>query len=128
MSTVAPFLVLNTGCEKATYWLANQMKRANLTLLRTFNSNDVRSSAAACPCPHHGANDCNCQVMIFLVYQKSQHAPVSLVVHGYDQYTLFYLVDSPQQRADPGLEAIIRTALVPTPALLFSHMDQMAAS
>lgn len=126
MSAAAPFLILNSDCDHATCWFANQMQDADLTLLRTFNSNDVHPDPGTdCLCPYHGTADCNCQILIFLVYQKGHVSPVTLIIHGYDHYTMFYLVDNPQQRADPGLEAAIRHALTPTPAHFFSQVSQM---
>lgn len=119
MSSGSPFLVLNSDCEHATQWLEAQMAGANLTLLRTFNSNDVGLAGLDCMCPHHGGPACNCRVMIYLVYRKSLPTPASLMVYSYDQYTLFYLVDTPHQRTDPGLDAQIRRVLIPQPALLF---------
>jgi hypothetical protein len=124
MNTATPFLVLNSDCGNSAKWLINQLASANLTVLRTFNSNDVRSTSTECLCPHHGTSQCNCQIMIFLVYQRGHASPVSLVVHGYDQFTLFYVVDTPQQRADPALESLIHNVLVPTPAQFFTQVDQ----
>jgi len=124
MNTAPPFLVLNSDCSNSAKWLIHQLASAKLTVLRTFNSNDVRSTGAECLCPHHGTSQCNCQIMIFLVYQRGHTSPVSLVVHGYDQYTLFYIVDTPQQHADPALENVIRNALIPSPAQFFTPLDQ----
>jgi hypothetical protein len=126
MSVTSPFLVLNCDCENATRWMVNQLTSTNLTVLRTFNSKDVRTTNADCLCPHHGTSQCNCQIMIYLVYKKGQSSPTSLMIHGYDQYTLFYLVDNPQQRIDPSLEAAIHNALIPDPAHLFIHVHEMA--
>jgi hypothetical protein len=46
-------------------------------------------------------------------YTSSDHQPVSVVAHGHNGQTWFSVVDTPQQRADPRLEAAIHLALVP---------------
>jgi hypothetical protein len=81
-----------------------------LQVLRTFELQLARLALTECPCPHHGTDQCDCQMVVLLVYgDRSQ--PVSLVAHSHDGKTWFSLVDTPQQRADPHLEATIRQAL-----------------
>jgi uncharacterized glyoxalase superfamily protein PhnB len=126
MNAVSPFLVIDSNCYDAVEWLKNQLANAHLTLLRTFDSNDVSVSHSECHCPHHGANACNCQVMVFMVYKKGHSSPLSLVVHGYDGSTLLYVVDTPQQRANPNIEASIRNALSPGYATLLPPVHAMA--
>jgi hypothetical protein len=49
---------------------------------------------------------------VLLVY-GGQTQLVSIVAHGHNGQTWFSMVDTPQQRADPHLEAAIRLALAP---------------
>jgi len=51
--------------------------------------------------------------MVVLLVYGSDRQPVSIVAHGHNGQTWFSVVDTPQQRADPRLEAAIRLALVP---------------
>jgi len=51
--------------------------------------------------------------MVVLLVYGSERQPVSILAHGYNGQTWFSVVDTPQQRADPRLEAAIRQALVP---------------
>jgi hypothetical protein len=51
--------------------------------------------------------------MVVLLVYASDRRPISLVAHGYNGQTWFSVVDTPQQRADPRLEAAIRRALTP---------------
>jgi hypothetical protein len=83
-----------------------------LRVFRTFDLQLVRRAQVNCPCPHHGTAQCNCQMVVLLVYDGRSEF-VSLVVHGHSGQTWFSIVDTPQQRADPRLEAAIRLALVP---------------
>jgi hypothetical protein len=79
-----------------------------LQVLRTFDLQLARLAHTEYPCPLHGTQQCDCQMVVLLVYAE-QYQPVSLVAHGYDGKTWLSLVDTPQQQADPRLEeAIIR--------------------
>jgi hypothetical protein len=51
--------------------------------------------------------------MVILLVYGNDRQPVSIVAHGHDGQTWISMVDTPQQRADPRLEANIRLALVP---------------
>ena len=115
MSDNPPFLVLEQPCAAAVEWASRQITGAGLQVVRTFDLNVARSqrsdAQASCPCPHHGTEQCDCQMVVLLVYGGDRQ-PLSLVAHGADQQTWFSVVDTPQQRADPGLEAAVRRALM----------------
>ncbi len=76
----------------------------------TFNFQTARSPQVDCTCPHHGTESCDCQMVVLLVYDGNR-APVSLLVHGNDDHTWFYMADSPIQRGDPELEATVRRVI-----------------
>jgi hypothetical protein len=81
-----------------------------LQVMRTFDLQSTRHDPAECRCPHHGTEQCNCQMVVLLVYGEN-YQPISLIAYSYDGKTWFSLVDTPQQRADPHLERTIRQAL-----------------
>lgn len=112
MSESYPFLILEQPCDEAIAWITHQVNGAGLQIMRTFDLQAARHEPADCPCPHHGTDQCDCQMVVLLVY-GDDHQPVSLVAHSHDGKTWFSLVDTPQQRADPRLEATIRQALAP---------------
>jgi len=112
MSDNTPFLVLDQSCDAAVDWLAGQVSRAGLSVMRTFDLQVARHDQELCPCPHHGTDQCNCQMVMLLVYQVDQ-GPITIMAHGYNGQTWFSVVDTPQQRADPHLEAIIRRLVAP---------------
>lgn len=107
-----PFLILEQPCDEAIAWITRQVNGAGLQIMRTFDLQAARHDPADCPCPHHGTDQCDCQMVVLLVY-GDDHQPVSLVAHSHDGKTWFSLVDTPQQRADPRLEATIRQTLAP---------------
>ena len=69
-------------------------------MLRTFDLQIARQAQTSCPCPHHGTDQCDCQLVVLLVYQDHRE-PLAIVAHGYEGQTWFSVVDTPQQRADP---------------------------
>lgn len=78
--------------------------------MTTFDFKIARSTQVEYTCPSHGTEACNCQMVIILVYNDNR-APVSLIIHGNDEHTWFYLDDSPSQRRDRELEMSIRRIL-----------------
>jgi len=116
MSDNSPFLILEQPCDAAIDWVVRQIGSAGLRVVRTFDLQVARCNQidahANCPCPHHGTDQCDCQMVVLLIYENDRQ-PLSIVAHGHDEQTWFSVVDTPQQRADPRLEANIRRALVP---------------
>ncbi|OGC77037.1 MAG: hypothetical protein A2Z27_03390 [candidate division Zixibacteria bacterium RBG_16_50_21] len=110
MSYSNPFLILEQPCNEAIAWVVDQVGGVGLQVVRTFDLQAARHDPADCPCPHHGTDQCDCQMVVLLVY-GDEYQPVSLIAHSYDGRTWFSLVDTPQQRADPHLERTIRQAL-----------------
>jgi hypothetical protein len=106
------FLSLEQPCNEAIAWAVSRVSGAGLQVLRTFDLQDARHTHIECPCPHHGTDSCDCQMVVLLVY-ADHYKPVSLVAHSYNSKTWFSLVDTPQQRADPSMVMTIRRALVP---------------
>jgi len=112
MSDNSPFLALEKTCDEAIEWFTEQVNDAGLQVVRTFDLQTARHANIDCPCPHHGTDQCDCQMVVFLVY-RTGHQPISIVAHSYDGQTRFSVVDNPQQHADPHLEATMRYALAP---------------
>jgi hypothetical protein len=115
MSDSAPFLYMEQRCDHAVDRVTRQLGTAGLQVVRTFDLQVARckqsGANASCPCPHHGTDQCDCQMVILLVYGKGRQ-PVSIVAHGYNGQTWFSVVDTPQQHADPSIEAAIRLAVI----------------
>lgn len=110
MSDNSPFLVLEMTCDDAINWFTEQVDHTGMQVVRTFDLQAARRENLNCPCPHHGTDQCDCQMVVLLVYRIG-HQPISVVAHGYDGQTWFSVVDNPQQRADPHLESAIQHAV-----------------
>ncbi len=110
MSDSYPFLMLEHPSDEAIAWVVSQVNGVGLQVMRTFDLQMARHDPPDCPCPHHGTDRCDCQMVVLLIFGED-YQPISLVAHCYDGRTWFSLVDTPQQRADPRLEKAIRQAL-----------------
>ena len=102
---------LQAPCEEAVAWVIQQLGKAGLGVVRTFDLKVARLLQPECPCPHHGTEKCDCQMIVLLIYADDR-GPVSFVAHGYEGKTWFSLVNTPQQHADSFLSRIIQQNLV----------------
>jgi len=118
MSDSSPFLILKQPCGEAIDWVVRKINAGGMTVIRTFDLQIARHDQPGCPCPHHGTVQCDCQMVVLLVYVNggqtpSERQPISIVAHGCENQTWFSMVDTSQQRVDRGLDAAIRRALTP---------------
>lgn len=127
MYQTTPLLNLSTGWQSAISWAIRRLKRAGLQAVRSFDLQVARSAHLDCSCPHHGTELCDCQMVVILVYDQ-QNPPATLVAHSHDRQTQFTLVDTPQQRLDPLLQAAIVDALVAGNFTPIDHETQLDAT
>ncbi|HEY5670541.1 MAG TPA: hypothetical protein VIS10_11125 [Anaerolineales bacterium] len=111
MIGASPFLILDKPCDHLVDWAVQKLTNAGLQVMPTFNLQAARLSHPDCPCPYHGTQACDCQMVVLLVY-TDEPQPASLVIHMHHGRALFYLVDTPQQRAGEHLIALIQGALL----------------
>lgn len=110
MNTLSPFLSLNESCDEALPWLKQRLAAAHLPVVQTFDLHDARHALEDCACPHHGTEQCDCQMIVLLVY-AGESGPATLILHGNDGQTWLSLVDRPGQPANTQTAAAIRQAL-----------------
>ena len=103
MSIATPLLVIEQPCEEVVGWANQQLADAGLQVLRTFDLQAARLAHDDCACPYHGSLQCDCQIVILLVYGEESQ-PASLVAHGRQGCTRISLVDIPEQRPNSHLE------------------------
>lgn len=107
---ISPFLSLNRPCNEALSWVKARLTRAGLRSIQTFDLHAARKGLRDCPCPNHGAEDCDCQIVILLVYGKAE-SPITLCLHGSGGQTWLSIADEPRSRADSKLLVGIKQAL-----------------
>lgn len=111
MYQTSEILTLQTDSQTAIEQSMRQLELAGLQVVRSFDLKVARAAHVGCTCPHHGTEQCDCQMVVLLVYGQDG-PPATLVVHGYDGQTEISLVDIPDQR--PGsllVEAIVQAVL-----------------
>jgi hypothetical protein len=90
-----------------------RLELAGLQVLRSFDLQVARAAHVGCTCPHHGTDQCDCQMVVLLVYGRDG-PPVTLVMHGHDGQTQLALVDTPEPRPAVHLVNAIVRAFLPT--------------
>jgi hypothetical protein len=110
MPATSPIVILRRPCDDAVAWAANRLEQSGLRPVRTFDLQAARLAHLDCPCPHHGTAQCNCQMVVLLVYQGN-NPPATMVVHGSDEISWCYLINTPQQPVGQSLEKNIQKVL-----------------
>jgi hypothetical protein len=121
-----PFLMLEQSCDDAVDWVIERVSFAGLSVMVTFDLQVARHTQTACPCPHHGTEHCDCQMVVLLIYRNGQQ-PLTMIAHGHSGQTWFSVVDTPQQRADPHLAAIIHHLLESAIPPVMNQVDHASA-
>jgi hypothetical protein len=107
---ISPFLSVNQSCDEALQWAEKQLQRANLRAVQTFDLHAARARLHDCPCPNHGTEQCDCQMVVLLVYGKSTE-PETLILHGSDGRTWISIAETPSQPAQTNAMIAIKNAL-----------------
>lgn len=107
---ISPFLSIYCPCDEALPKVSKQLKEAGLRTVQTFDLHSVMTGTHGCSCPNHGADECDCQIVVLLVYGPTA-APVTLLLHGNSKQTSISLADSMIQNPNPQLQIKIQKAL-----------------
>lgn len=110
MKTTSPFVVLRSPCDQVITWAAHRLEQAGFRTIQTFDLKTARLAHLDCPCPHHGMAQCSCQMVVLLVYHGAS-SPTTLIIHGNQEMSWCYLINSPQQPIDQPREKEIQAAL-----------------
>lgn len=108
--TTPSFLTVDLPCDMALQAAKKKLSQTGLRALQTFDLHTVRHTRQDCPCPNHCTAECDCQMVVLMVYGESPE-PAALILHGSDGQTRFSIADDPSQRADGKLIASIKQAL-----------------
>jgi hypothetical protein len=108
--TTPSFLTLDLPCDMALQVAKQKLSQAGLRALQTFDLHTARLALHECACPNHGTADCDCQMVILMIYGETAE-PATLILHGNDGKTWFSVADDPSQSADRKLIGSIKQAL-----------------
>lgn len=76
--------------------LIHKLDKAGLQVVRSFDLKAARAAQVNCTCPHHGTDQCDCQMVVLLVYDQD-NLPFTLLLHGHDGHTQIAFVDPIEQ-------------------------------
>lgn len=110
MSQITPLIKFSASHEDAISWVNQQLSVLGLVVRPSFDLQAAKSAHAGSTCPHHGSAQCDCQIVVLLVYGQ-QGAPITLVVHSQDGNTQLSLIEQPNNKKDGLLAGKIVHAL-----------------
>ena len=110
MNMLSPFLTLNCSCDEALQWSKQNLMHDGLHVMQTFDLHTARLALEDCSCPQHGTDQCDCQMVVLLVYDGAPE-PATLILHGNDGQTWLSIVETPGQRRNVKTTTTIKNAL-----------------
>jgi hypothetical protein len=108
LMSFSSFLIVERTCDDALQWANSQLLQAGLRTMQTFDLSAARAGAHDCCCPHHGTAQCDCQMVVLLVYGTDKE-PETLILHGSEGKTWLSLAHT--MRPAAGLANQIQSAL-----------------
>jgi len=113
-----PILEINTQCSTFVTSLKAALISAGLSVVQSFDLRSVRLMHKGCTCPHHGTDQCTCELVVLLVY-RSVGGPITLILDGRDGKTFVFVTENAGNSfRTPTMEAIstaIRDAVSTVP-------------
>jgi len=105
-----PPLSIDSPCDEALQWAKKQLSQAGLRSMQTFDLHTARLGLHDCSCPNHGTEECDCQMIVLLVYGEAAE-PATLTLHGNNGQAWISVTDNPLQQTDKKLITSIQRAL-----------------
>ncbi len=94
---------VSRGAAETLEALSAHLCAGGLRLARTFDLHAARLGGSACPCPHHGTGQCDCDYSVLLLYRPPDteaRLPGVIVAHYHDGVTWLDLLPLPWQDPD----------------------------
>lgn len=107
---ISPFLSTSHPCDQTLQRTIRQLSQVGLRPVQTFDLHTARTELHDCSCPNHGTEQCDCQMVVLLVYGKTVE-PVTLILHGNNGLTWFSIAESTRAGSDPNLPDQIKLVL-----------------
>ena len=110
MYQTTPLAILSGDFPAAIQSSVEKLTALGIQVLLSFDLQAARASHSNCTCPHHGTDQCNCQLVVLLLYQNDAE-PLTLIAHGHDGETELAYVDPPTHQPDQELINQVRMKL-----------------
>lgn len=109
-----PLVTLECTCGEAIQRTTRTMIDAGLRVVVSFDSRHIRLATDKEPCPYHGDSECDCQVVILLVYGSARE-PATVLAKEQDGSTAISLATAPGVRPSARFENKIRQLFASMP-------------
>ena len=110
MSQTKQLFTIPLECETAVAQIIERLKSDGLQVIRSFDLKTARMAHTECTCPHHGTEQCDCQMVVLLVYEGAGQ-PITMVAHDFEGNTHVSIEYSPSPESNRLLESAILQAL-----------------
>ena len=120
MSQIINLNTFATSYDGVFNWINQQLNKTGLVVKPSFDLQTAKSAHIDCSCPHHGTSNCDCQVVVLLVYSEDE-GPISLVVHSQDGYSYVSMMGVPSAIGDGTLAGKIFNRLKYPDELLYTE-------
>jgi len=107
----SPFLSVDRSCDETLKWSKEQLIQVGLRPIQTFDLHTARIGLHDCPCPNHGTDECDCQMVVLLVYGNTD-TPETLILHGNGETTWLSITNNIVSNATGSITERILTTLV----------------
>ncbi len=96
--------------EDAVALIETKMMDFGLKVTRSFDFQLSRDAHADCKCPHHGTEQCDCTVTIFIISAKDI-GTATLKIHSRDGWIQIEMVNPPDVHPAEDLVNVLRMAV-----------------
>ena len=110
MSQLVNLNIFAARHEAVIDWICQQLGKLDLVVKPSFDLQTAKFAHTDCTCPHHGTSQCDCQIVVLLVYHLDED-PISLLIHSQDGYSYLSMAGMPDESGDKSLTGKIYDAL-----------------
>jgi len=107
----SPFLSVDQSCDETLKWSKERLMHVGLRPVQTFDLNTARASIHDCTCPNHGTDECDCQMVVLLIYGDADK-PETLILHGNGETTWLSITNDFASNVTGSLAELIKNALM----------------
>ena len=112
MCAISPFFCISLPCDEASQVAEKYLSSVGWRHIRTFNLQTARLGLHDCLCPNHGTNECDCQMIVLIVYGETNE-PVTLTLHGNSGQTWLALSENSEDYVSRKIAISIQEAFDP---------------
>lgn len=113
----SPLMVFEKDCSQVVDEISRLLGMSGLTVVESFDLQVARAGHIGCTCPHHGTDQCACQLAILLIYGDDP-TPVSIMVHGNEEDTDVSIIEMAGLAISPDMKTKIMATLQQATSLL----------